>query len=51
MLIYFISQPNVSYFYNNTFMRTFMNTHSQKQHNKKQKIPTRRKEMCSFVYE
>ena len=40
-------QLNVFYFHNNTSM----DTDSQKQHNKKQKKPTRRKSTCSFVYE
>ena len=34
LLIYFIPEPNVSYFHNNSST----NTHSQKQHNKKRKI-------------
>ena len=37
-------QPNVSYFHNNSSM----NTHPQKQHNKKRKNPTGRKERCYF---
>ena len=47
MLIYFMSQPNVSYFHSNSSMKK----HSQKQHNKKRKNSTRRKDRCSFVYE
>ena len=47
MLIYCVSQANVSYSHNNTSM----NTHPQKQHNKKRKNPTRRKDRCFFVYE
>ena len=46
MLIYFMSQPNMSYFRNNSSM----NTISQKQH-KKRKNPARKTGRCSFVYE
>ena len=46
MFIYFVSQPNVSYSHNNTSM----NTHSQEQHNKKRKNPTRRKDRCSVLF-
>ena len=40
-----MSQPNVSYSHNSISM----NTHAQKQHDKKRKNPTRRKDKCSFV--